>query len=417
MSLDAAGSIIAILQATKAVIDYLKDVKDAKEEKRVLLDELEQAHHLLETIKFFANPTTGQKYLDSTRDLISKGGLDLYKDSLDELQRLAKKNRFLWPFKGKDLAKHVSRVERAKTLFTLVIQGDQVKLASAILEEVQRVRETVRELEQTSRTDAERGILGWVGRSTPELDHERVAKARLRGTGRWLLERPEFVEWRQASTPRGLWAAGDPGVGKTILSSLVVDEFLDNELQSGAGVAYFYFDYTKKETHTADYLLRSVLRQLSALKTPLPKPLLDFHKVYSVRPVFSSVLASVLALVVQEFSAVYLVIDALDEFEEGPDRTELLDYLTTLAQNSLRLFVTSRPHPNDIKRRLSGLVRLDVEADPEDIRVFLNKTIENDPDALEIMEEDEGLKDEIVNILMERAKGMYVTSAPHRSLS
>ena len=59
MSLDAAGSIFAILQATKAVIDYLKDVKDAKEEKRALVDELEKAYSLLSTIKQLATPESG----------------------------------------------------------------------------------------------------------------------------------------------------------------------------------------------------------------------------------------------------------------------------------------------------------------------------------------------------------------------
>ena len=408
MSLDVASSVIALIQATKAVIDYVDDVKDAKEDKRVLLNELRQAEFALKMIQNLAKPGTGQTYLDATNNLISRGGLDLYKKTLDELTLLSKKNRFKWPFEKKDLAKHLGRIERANTLFTMLISRDHVRLSNAIHEEVQRMRDAMEVIVEKGRTDEERGILNWIGRYTPETDHERVAKPRLPGTGQWFLQREEFATWRNDPMPGGLWALGNPGVGKTILSSLVVDELFANEFeQQGVGVAYFYFDYTKRETHSASFLLRSILRQLCAYKTPLPRAAVEFHSNYSTRPVFANHLAATLSLVVHEFSRVYVVIDALDEFEEGPDRAELLEYLTTLAQNSVKLLVTSRPHPNDIKRRLDGFATLEVEANPDDIKMFLNKTISNHSGALEIMDDDEGLREEIVNTLMERAQGMY----------
>ena len=408
MSLDVASSIIALIQATKAIIDYIDDVKDAKDDKRALLDELRQAEFALKMIQNLAKPDTGQTYLDATKSLISQGGLTLYKKSLDELFILSKKSRFKWPFEKKDVAVHVGRVERANSILTMVIQGDHVRLSSAIYEEVQRMRDAVDVIVGKTRTNEERGILDWIGRYTPETDHERVAKPRLPGTGQWFLQREEFVNWRNDPKPGGLWALGNPGVGKTILSSLVIDELFATEFeQKGVGVAYFYFDYTKRETHSASFLLRSVLRQLCSFRTPLPGAAVEFHKTYSNRPVFANRLAAYLSLVVQEFSRVYVVIDALDEFEEGPDRAELLEYLTTLAQNSVKLLVTSRPHPNDIKRRLNGFASLEVEANPDDIQMFLHETISKDGDAMEIMEEDEGLREDIVKTLMDRAQGMY----------
>ena len=408
MSLDVASSIIAFIQATKAVIDYIDDVKDAKEDKRALLDELRQAEFALKMIQNLAKPDTGQTCLDATSSLISRGGLVLYKTTLDELALLSKKNRFKWPFEKKDLAKHLGRIERANTLFTMLIQGDHVRLSSAIYEEVQRMRDTMDVIVEKGRTDEERGILDWIGRYTPDTDHERVAKPRLPGTGQWFLQREEFANWRNDPMPGGLWALGNPGVGKTILSSLVVGELFANEVeQQGAGVAYFYFDYTKRETHSASFLLRSILRQLCAYRTPLPRAAVEFHSNYSTRPVFANHLAATLSLVAHEFSRVYVVIDALDEFEEGQDRAEVLEYLTTLAQNSVKLLVTSRPHPNDIKRRLDSFASLKVEANPDDIKMFLNETISSHAGAMEIMDDDEGLREEIVNKLMERAQGMY----------
>ena len=216
----------------------------------------------------------------------------------------------------------------------------------------------------------------------------------------------QFVAWRADPNPCGLWVSGAPGVGKTILSSLVIDELFNQEIERGAGVAYYYFDYARKEAHTADHFLRSILRQLCALRTPLPKAALEFHRAYSIRPVFAGILAATLSQVIQNFSNVYVVIDALDEFDQGPDRQELLDYLTTLAQNSLKVLVTSRPHSNEIRTRLAKFKTLQVEANTDDIRVFLSETIDKDLDAQEIMEDDKGLREEIIDTLMGRAKGM-----------
>ena len=414
--MDIATGVITFLELTKAVIDYIEGVKAAKEDKRALLGQLRHAESLLTLLRDLEKSDTGQTYLNATRKLISEGGLKLYEDSLQELLALSKKSRFKWPFIRDDLTKHLDRIDRANNLFTLVISRDDVKLSSAIHEEVQHVqesvhgvKESVEELQRKNRTDEESRILDWISIFNPETDHVRVAKARLSGTGQWFLNDQKFIEWRQSQKPGGFWALGNPGVGKTVLSSLVIDELFENEFeQQDIGVAYFYLDYTQRETHNATFLLRSILRQLCALKASLPRALIDFHSLHSRkgRPIFAGNLVACLTQVIQEFERVFVVIDALDEFEEGQERNELLNSLTSLAETSLKVIVTSRPHPNDIRRRLSDFTSFEVEANPDDVKLFLNGTIDNDEEALEIIERDESLREDVVDTLMERARGM-----------
>ncbi|PTB68605.1 hypothetical protein BBK36DRAFT_1090573, partial [Trichoderma citrinoviride] len=54
--------------------------------------------------------------------------------------------------------------------------------------------------------------------------HKTASKGRLEGSGRWLLSKPAYSDWRKSSFSSVLWLHGIPGSGKTKLASLVVDE-------------------------------------------------------------------------------------------------------------------------------------------------------------------------------------------------
>ena len=51
------------------------------------------------------------------------------------------------------------------------------------------------------------------------LTHNALANARMPGLGQWLLETPEFIQWKQGNIPNNtLWLRGVPGAGKTYLA-------------------------------------------------------------------------------------------------------------------------------------------------------------------------------------------------------
>ena len=126
----------------------------------------------------------------------------------------------------------------------------------------------------------------------------------------------------------------------------------------GVALAYVYLDYARKEMHNAAAVVASLLRQLAAQKTPLPAAVVNFHasvhKAYDARPVYANDHAAAISLVAREFEQVFVVVDALDEFPEGKERKELMGLLTSLAQSSVKLFVTSKAF---LRRRLPPVKR------------------------------------------------------------
>ena len=135
-----------------------------------------------------------------------------------------------------------------------------------------------------------------------DVTHRDINSRRIKGTGSWLLESPEYVSWLEQ--PSTLWCRGIPGAGKTILSSLVIQTLRDSN-QPGVGVVGLYCSYRNPET---------ILNMLGSLVKQLAEPLADFpvalHKMTAPRLEDFRVLLSDLFPC---YSKVMIVIDALDE--------------------------------------------------------------------------------------------------------
>jgi hypothetical protein len=65
-----------------------------------------------------------------------------------------------------------------------------------------------------------------------------------------------------------LWCHGNPGAGKTVLTSLVINN-LTITVGKDAGLAYFYYDYADEQIQAADKIIASLLKQLCLSKSPL----------------------------------------------------------------------------------------------------------------------------------------------------
>ena len=94
-------------------------------------------------------------------------------------------------------------------------------------------------------------------------------------TGKWFLESRQLIEWTEA-TNVSLWIQGNPGVGKTILCSTIIEEVITICKPAPFNqYTYFYFDFNEKRT-VVD-ILRSIIAQLCNHKNTLPS---ELHQVY-----------------------------------------------------------------------------------------------------------------------------------------
>src|SRR6186713_1193778 len=112
-------------------------------------------------------------------------------------------------------------------------------------------------------------------------------KRREPGTGQWLLNSAEFLEWLKMSK-QTLFCPGIPGAGKTILTSTVI-EYLEEKFKGDVtvGIAYIYCDFRRQAEQEADNLIASLLKQLSQGQAFLPNSLQDLydrHRTKQTRP-------------------------------------------------------------------------------------------------------------------------------------
>ena len=94
--------------------------------------------------------------------------------------------------------------------------------------------------------------------------------------------------------------------------------------------------------------------------------------------------------------------DALDECTDDATRTALL---TTLKDLPINLFVTSR-YSLTIEEKFDGVKRLDIRAHDDDVRRYVEKRIFREDRLARHVKADPSLQDDIVNKVVDSAKGM-----------
>ncbi|KAH6970659.1 hypothetical protein BKA56DRAFT_496253, partial [Ilyonectria sp. MPI-CAGE-AT-0026] len=223
--------------------------------------------------------------------------------------------------------------------------------------------------------DEEIRILNWLTQVDYGPQQTDFINRRQKDTGQWLLDSAEYQAWLQAGK-QTLFCPGIPGVGKTIFTSIVVDDltrrFHDNP---DIGIAYVYCNFRRWDEQKAGDLLASLLKQLSQGRSSLPshvKTLYEKHKDKQTRPSFDEISGALQSVSVM-YSKVIIVVDALDECQPSDGcRSKLLSHIFSLqADDAVSFFATSRPIP-DIEGYFKECLRLEIIASDEDVRRYVH---------------------------------------------
>jgi hypothetical protein len=137
-SLSVMASIIAVLQLTNKVIQYLTDIKNApKECQQCVVEASNLLNHLISLRYHAEHAQIGDPWFEQLRKLnVKDGPLDQYKQALEQLcsrvenrdgiQEL--KRRLLWKFSGKEVAAILARMERLKSLVSIALEMDHMQV-------------------------------------------------------------------------------------------------------------------------------------------------------------------------------------------------------------------------------------------------------------------------------------------------
>ncbi|KAI0200861.1 hypothetical protein F4808DRAFT_460373 [Astrocystis sublimbata] len=256
-------------------------------------------------------------------------------------------------------------------------------------------------------------ILDWLIPTDYGSQQTDYLKRRQPGTGQWLLDSKEYQSWIKEPN-RTLFCPGIPGAGKTILTSIVVEN-LENKFcnEDTTTVAYIYCNYKRQDEQTPESLLSSLLKQLAHSQPSLPhhlKDLYDRHQARRTRPNLDEVfkaLESVLLL----SSRVFIIIDALDECQalDGCSTKFLSAIFDLQTKTRLNIFATSRNVPG-INKRFEKALSIEVRAFEEDIRRYLLGNLAELP-AFVATQQD--LQNEIILGITKTVDGMFLLAQLH----
>ncbi|KAH8652695.1 hypothetical protein BGZ60DRAFT_533558 [Tricladium varicosporioides] len=206
-----------------------------------------------------------------------------------------------------NMHQHKSLIDRQATLSDI---EESRKARTEINEQLAAVRESQNQAGRDT-------VKNWLRPASFQSDQDRYSRVRdeYPNTGKWLLAHESFKSWFDpvyAAIPPLLWLNGKPGAGKTILSSLVIQEA--QNLRPRPTIAYFYFKNGDDQRNNFVAVARGILSQLLLQKENLlgylykeannsPEAVLTSPKIAS----------ELLNMALKNDRSVYIILDGIDE--------------------------------------------------------------------------------------------------------
>ncbi|KAF5587321.1 heterokaryon incompatibility protein het-E-1 [Fusarium subglutinans] len=192
---------------------------------------------------------------------------------------------------------------------------------------------------QKSEQDGSKTYLDTLRSTDPRHDKARIEQTNgglLKDSYVWILESAEFINWRDKSKGgRLLWIRGDPGKGKTMLLSGLINELqpstkLENPRNRNA-ISYFFCQATNSGLNNYTAILKGLIYLLVIQHPSLVVHLDDKHdqdhwnSQVSLESIFRRMLDD------PGLGEVYLLVDALNECVE--DLPLLLGLITNVIES------------------------------------------------------------------------------------
>ncbi|PTB65785.1 hypothetical protein BBK36DRAFT_1141724 [Trichoderma citrinoviride] len=251
---------------------------------------------------------------------------------------------------------------------------------------------------------------------TPYSDdsYNAFTKYRVQGTGDWLLEDEGLKSWLRGET-RHLWMCGNPGTGKSFLTSRLITWGLENLPHLG----YFFFSANDPETRSVLQALRDVAYQLSETDAfyaeKLAKQLHSGDDIKTVPSAFRR-------LFVQPFlddardEPSYVFLDGIDEAEQS-DIEQLLSLLAPEDESEptkVQFALTGRTYLADIVSfaldpNAVGQVFTTVYVTPDriadDVSAFISEGVRH---SRILSRSPEDFKQEVIESMKKQVDGLFI---------
>jgi Cdc6-like AAA superfamily ATPase len=241
-------------------------------------------------------------------------------------------------------------------------------------------------LEQTENETFEKArVLEWISTIAYGADHDNVRESlgeSYLNRGLWLFNNSDGFKCWQRSSSGVFLLKGTAGTGKSSLTSMVIQHFIDTP---AAYLAYFYCSRKEKTIRRSDttMIIRSLIKCLSVNGHPAFKAFVENHRSSESQRAGGCELQlkKCISLLRDSFSAnpaksIVLVVDALDECVDPNGLLRALKEIWMSGQRNLRLFLSSRMGV-EVKAIFPEVIETDIGlSNSDDIRYYLRTEIE-----------------------------------------
>ena len=357
--------------------------------------------------------------------------------------------RLKWPFEAGAFKTELDDIRRYSLVFQFALSVDGFSLLSRsvrdisdILGNLRNISENydslhrvfsamnsvsldIRELkawncEQAEKREMEKRMqaLDWLSHDRMLQRLSEILSHRHGSTGRWIIEQRMVQEWLQGEGDTKLiWCNGDPGVGKTMASAIVMDELQKRSIHAGDGEIgqdFAICDSQNPGTQTAYAMLAAITKQLLLC-------LSDDHPLWgSVTSMFESASKKQKSLSIQEmkdlliraakdFSRIHVVLDGIDELLDREERHVILEQLTDLVKSNttVALLAASRSNFEDIAHAFRGAETIVLKGQQDDIRSYIQDHLGRGSTFLNRLKISDGQAKDIERQLIDRCAGVY----------
>lgn len=178
------------------------------------------------------------------------------------------------------------------------------------------------------------------------------------------------------------------------------------QADEGVGVACIYCNFKERDVQTPSNLIAALWRQLAVNRDSLADDVQDLYNICrasGIRPNLSEI-SKILRAEVDRYDKIYILVDALDEYQQDWSLVSLIHELRAVFSRA-NVLITSRVDEN-IESMLDGAQIMEISADAEDVRTYVAGRVSRSPRLSRHAHKDPALVDTIASTIIENAGKM-----------
>ncbi|KAI1124307.1 ankyrin repeat-containing domain protein [Nemania abortiva] len=460
------GACDVTIKATRSLTKFISEFKNAPKETVKLKIELENLEAVIGALQGYLRSSKAKQQPLLGSSPVGRA-IQQCRDYVDNLSdALANNNqksldRSRWAFKNKDRCLEIiGEINRYTNLFHLALSLDgwelffrssleTTKALRQVQNDLQRVVDVIRPIgdmrndlaewedhlrvireaivfssavpttadptaDAINDLDRKEKIFDFITKVKLEPKHRDIARVRHANTCLWIQKCNSFQKWLGGEAAPCLWIHGTPGCGKTIMLSFIVDHLKEERACPDMVIIPTYFTHQDPTLHDVESTFQAILRY--AASSLYGKE--GVHEVlYRLRENCQQAqqrlpnlreCCDALENLSQLGSTLVLCFDGVDELPDVSQQ-RLLTRLGALEKiPEIKVIISSR---SSLNLRSISHVELPMSANEDDLRLYLNNTVADIMDEIAAdmaVPPPDGLKQEIVDRIIEKSNGMFL---------